>query len=64
MGQILYWLEELHAEVSGFTKERKWAELRDETNELKEWMLMGMLDDCPIDYERWLTDEQRATLTP
>jgi len=59
---LLNMLEELYAEYAGFTKERKWAELHDDINQLREWMLIGMEDDCPIDPADWLTDEQLSEL--
>lgn len=60
--KILDWLEELYDEMAGFSKERKWFALRDEINQFKEWMLVGMVDECPIEFERWLTEEQLAEL--
>jgi hypothetical protein len=60
--RLLDALEELYDEYAGFSKERKWGELRDDINALKEWMLMGMEDDCPIEPENWLNEEQLAEL--
>ena len=60
--RLLAMLEELYDEYAGFSKERKWAELRDDINQLREWMLIGMEDDCPIEPGDWLTDEQLAEL--
>ena len=61
--RLLDALEELYDEYAGFSKERKWAELRDEINMLREWMLMGMEDECPIEPANWLSAEQMAALS-
>jgi hypothetical protein len=60
--KLLDALEELYAEYEGFTKERRWAELREDINALREWMMLGMVEECPIEPDEWLTPEQLAEL--